>query len=122
MKTTPNPPPFINNQTLYRWAPDSPITETSKITSFKEIKAYKESESNEKLCIFGKEHDRFVKVFPCREGVPVCVDDRADPEEPFFFAYSTIFKRLKLRLPFTGFVGALLTEVNVAPVQLHHNN
>jgi len=50
------------------------------------------------------------------------VDDHADPEEPFFFMYSTIFKRIKLRLPFTGFKHALLTEVNVAPAQLHPNN
>jgi len=119
-KTTPNPPPSINYQTLYRWAPDSLIAKTSKITSFKEIEAYKESESNEKF--YGKEHDRFVKVLPCREGVPVCADDRADPKKPFFFTYSTIFKRLKLRLPFTGFERALLTEVSVAPAQLHPNN
>ena len=51
----------------------------------------------------------------------MCVDYHADPEEPFFFAYSTIFKRLKLCLPFTGFEGAFLTEVNVAPAQLHSN-
>jgi len=122
-KTTPNPPPSIDYQTtLYCWAPDILIAKTSKITSFKEIEAYKESKSKEKFCIFEKEHDRFVKVLPCREGVPVCADDRADPKEHFFFAYSTIFKRLKLRLPFTGFERALLTEVNVALAQLHPNN
>jgi len=78
-KTTPNPSPSINYQTLYRWAPDILIAKTSKITSFKEIEAYKESESNEKFCIFGKEHDRFVKVLPYKEGIPVCDDDRVDP-------------------------------------------
>jgi len=52
----------------------------------------------------------------------VCADDRADLEEPFFFAYSTIFKMLKLHLPFTGFECEFLTEVNVAPAQLHPNS
>jgi len=68
------------------------------------------------------EHDRFVKVLPCREGEPVCIDDSADPEDPFFFMYSTVFKRLKLHLPFTGFERALLTKVNVAPAPLHPNS
>ena len=36
--------------------------------------------------------------------------------------YATTFKRLKLRLPFTGFERVLLTEVNVAPTQLHSNS
>ena len=52
----------------------------------------------------------------------MCVDDCADLEDPFFFMYSTTFKRLKLRLLFTGFEHALLTEVNVAPAQLHPNS
>jgi len=41
---------------------------------------------------------------------------------PFFFMYYTIFKRVKLRLPLTGFERTLLTEVNVAPAQLHPNS
>jgi len=118
-KITPNPPPPINYKSLYRWAPDSLLAETSKITSFKDIKAYKDGESSEKLCIFVKEHDKFVKVLPYREGEPVCIDESADPEDPFFFMYSTVFKRLKLRLPLIGFKRVLLTEVNVAPAQLH---
>jgi len=43
--------------------------------------------------------------------------------EPFFFfLYATIFKRIKLRLPLTGFERALLTEINVASDQLHPND
>jgi len=63
-KTTPNPPPSINYKTLYRWAPDSLLAKTSKITSFKDIKAFKEGESNDKFCIFRKEHDSFVVPLP----------------------------------------------------------
>lgn len=102
-KTTPNSPPSIDYQPLYRWAPDSLLAETSKITSFEDIRAYKEGEVDEKFHVFGREHDVYVKVLPCKEGEPVCINDRANPKEPFFFMHATVFKRLKLRLPFTGF-------------------
>ena len=52
----------------------------------------------------------------------MCIDESVDLEDPFFFMYSTVLKRLKLRLPLTGFERALLTEVNVALAQLHPNN
>ena len=119
MKTTPNPPHCIDYKSLYHWAPDNLLAETSKITSFEDIEAYKEGESSHKTRIFGKEHDRFVKALPYRKGEPVCIGESADSEDPFFYVYSTVFKRLKLRLPFTRFEHALLTKVNVAPAQLH---
>ena len=75
---------------------------------------YREGEADEKHRVFGREHDAYVLVRPCREGEPVCADDRTNPaEEPFFFMYFSIFMQFKLRLPFTGFERALLTEVNV---------
>jgi len=89
---------------------------------FQNIDKYKQGESQDKFHIFGKELDAYLKVLPCREGIPVCADDRADPGEPFFFMYTTVFKRLKLCLPFTGFEHTLLTEVNVALTQLHPNS
>jgi len=98
------------------------MAETSQINTFKDIDAYKEGEADEKFQVFGRELDIYVKVLPCKEGEPVCVDDCASPEEPFLFMYAIVFKRLKLRLPFTGFEHALLTEVNVAPAQLHPNS
>jgi len=121
-KTTPNPLPFVDYKALYHWASDELLAETSKITSNKDVNAYKEGESDEKFQIFGREHDAYVSVQPCRESEPVCVDDHARPEEPFFFMYSTIFKRTKLRLPFTGFERALLTKINMDPTQLHSNS
>jgi len=51
--------------------------------------------------------------------MPVCVDDRVTNGVPFTFIYSAIFKRV--RLPFTFFEKDLLTELNVAPCQLHPN-
>ena len=54
-------------------------------------------------------------------GMPICVDDRATNGVPFTFIYSAIFKRLCLRLPFTFFEKDLLTEMSVAPCQLHLN-
>ena len=68
------------------------------------------------------ECDAYVSIQPCVVGEPVCADERTNNGEPFFFLYATIFKRIKLRLPFTGFERALLTEINVAPAQLHPNN
>jgi len=114
-KVTSNPHPPVDYKALYRWAPNDLLAETSQITSFKAIDTYKESEFDEKFRIFGRELDIYVKVLPYKEGEPVCVDGRASPEEPFFFMYAIVFKWIKLRLPFTGFKRALLTEVNVDP-------
>ena len=103
--------------------PLGPLAETSKYTSNQDVITYKEVEADEKCCVFGREHDVYVSVLPCEKGEPVCADDRANPAGgPFFFMYFTVFKRVKLRLPLTGFERALLTEVNVAPAQLHPNS
>jgi len=92
------------------------------MNTHEDIDTYKQRESQDKFHVFGKERDVFLKVLPCKKGVPMCVDDQVDPNEPFFFMYTTVFKWLKLRLLFTGFERALLNEVNVAPTQLHPNS
>ena len=50
------------------------------------------------------------------------MDDRSNNGDAFFFFYQTVFKRLGLCLPFSGFERELLTEINVAPAQLHPNS
>ena len=53
-------------------------------------------------------------VLPCPPGLPVCADDKANNGGPFCFVYTTLFKKVKLRFPFTRFERELLTELNIA--------
>ena len=50
------------------------------------------------------------------------MDNCSNNGEPFFFFYQTVFKRVEQRLPFNSFETELLTELNVAPSQLHPNS
>ena len=61
-------------------------------------------------------------VLPCFPGEPICWDDKANNDELFCFIYVTFFKKVKLRLPFTRFERELLTELDIAPAQLHPNS
>ena len=61
-------------------------------------------------------------MLPCSPGEPVCGDERSNNGIPFFFFYQTVFKRIGMHLPFSGFEPKLLTEINVAPAQLHPNS
>jgi len=71
---------------------------------------------------FHKEHDNKVTVLPCLPGEPICADDKGNNDELFCFVYATLFKKVKLRFPFTRFERELLTELNIAPAQLHPNS
>jgi len=74
---------------------------------------HREDEASCISCVFGRECDAYVSIRPCAKGEPVCADDRTNYGEPFFFLYVIVLKRIKLRLPFSPFERALLTEVNV---------
>ena len=50
------------------------------------------------------------------------MDDRSNDGVPFFFFYQMVFKHIGMCLPFSGFERELLTEINVAPAQLHPNS
>jgi len=68
---------------------------------------------------FARRHDVDISVLPCTPDEPVCGDERSNNGVPFFYFYQTVFKRIGMRLPFFGFKRELLTEINVAPAQLH---
>ena len=61
-------------------------------------------------------------VLPCHPDEPIYADDKASNGELFCFLYATLFKKVKLRLPFTRFERELLTELDIAPAQLHPNS
>jgi len=59
----------------------------------------------------------------CALDEPVCADIGADlASRHFCFFYSTLFSKVGLRLPLSSFEKILLTELNVAPAQLHPNS
>jgi len=70
---------------------------------------------------FARRHDEDIAVLPCTPGEPICEDERANNGVPFYF-YQTVLKRIGMRLPFSEFERELLTEINVAPAQLHLNS
>ena len=102
-KTTSNPPPNVDYKALYPWASADLLAETSRLTSIEDVRKHQEEETDPKGRVFGRESDAYVSVRPCAKGETVCVDDRANAGEPFFFLYVTIIKRIKLYLPLTRF-------------------
>jgi len=104
----------MDHRTLYPWASDNLLGETSIYTSHEQIVFYMKSERPKK-CIFGRENDRGLKLVPCREDEPICCDESSDPDGPFFYFYTTVFKKVLLHLPLYNFEKELLTKINVAP-------
>jgi len=112
----------MDYKTLYLWAPSNLLEETSEYTNREKIFLFRKSEHLKKKCLFGREDDKYVKVVSCRVDEPICCDESSDPEGLFCYFYSTIFKKVLLRLPLYHFERALLNEINTAPAQLHPNS
>jgi len=50
---------------------------------------------------------------PCREDELVCCDESSNPDSPFCYFYTIIFKKVLIRLPLYNFKKELLTEIDV---------
>jgi len=121
-KTTANPPPSkVNYRALYPWASDELLEEYSCLVSTKAWRDHVGQSSAYDHRAFAKRHDDDITVFPCTLGEPVCGDERANNGVPFFYFYQVVSKRIGMRLPFSRFKRELLTEINIAPAQLHPN-
>jgi len=84
----------MDYKTLYTWAPQNLLDETSDYTSHELIVILRKSK-----CHFGREDDR-LRIIPCREDELVCYDESWDPKGPFYFFYTTVFKKVLLHLLF----------------------
>ena len=115
----PNPPqtnavvkPLPDYKQLYPWASTTLLGETSFVNSDRDILRLKKGDKEH--LSFSKEHDDKVFVRPCIPGEPICTDDQGSDDAPFCFIYTTMFKKVKLRFPFTRFERELLTELDIA--------
>jgi len=83
-------------------------------TSSEQIVLYMKSECSKK-CTLGRENDRGLRVVSCREDEPVCCNESSNPNGPFCYFYTTVLKKVLVRLPLYNFEKELLTEINVSP-------
>jgi len=65
--------------------------------------------------------DNVISFRACKENENVC-HGQEGMKEDFFYVYACLFKDLHIRLPFDAFIAGVLTELNVAPTQLHPNS
>jgi len=112
--------PLPDYKQLYPWASANLLGETSSVNSNRDILRLKKGDKEH--LSFSREHDDKVSVRPCLPGEPICTDDQGSDDAPFCSIYTTMFKKVKLRFPFTRFERELLTELDIAPAQLHPNS
>jgi len=105
--------PLPNYKQLYPWASATLLGETSSINSERYILRLKKGDQTH--LSFSKELDNKVSVHPCPPGEPICTDNQGSDDGPFCLIYATMFKKVKLRFPFTHFERELLTELDIAP-------
>jgi len=122
-KTTANPPPpGINYRVQYPWPPDELLVECTTLTTIVDVEDHQGDPRTYNFNAFCSSHESHISVRHGTPREPVCVDNRSNGGKPFFFLYQTVFKRTGLRLPFTSFERELLTEINIAPAQVHPNS
>ena len=109
--------PSRDYKELYPWATPLLLKETSSINT--ELGVLRLRKGDQSDLSFHKEHDSKVAVLPCFPDETICADNKGDNDKSFCFLYATFFKKVKLRLPFTRFERELLTELDIAPAQLH---
>ena len=109
--------PIPDYKLLYPWAPPALLNETSLIKSEADILRLRDKTH----LTFHKEHDDKVVIRPCLLEEPVCTDNDGNDDHPSCFIYATVFKKVRLRFPLTRFERELLTELDIAPAQLHPN-
>ena len=106
---------------MYPWETENLLKETSIYTTHDQIVALRKENCQLKYR-FGRESDIDFRIIPCREDEPVCCDESSDPDGPFCYFYTIVFKKVLLRLPLYNFEREFLTEMNIAPAQLHPNS
>ena len=120
-KTTPNPPPKVDYKAQYPWASDELLAECTSLTTVEDVVKHQGDPHLYNFNAFCSTHDSHISVRHGTLGEPVCVDNQFNGRKPFIFVYQAVFKRVGVRLPFTSFERELLTEINIAPAQLHPN-
>ena len=110
--------PIPDYKLLYPRAPPALLNETSSINTEADIHRLRDKTH----LTFHKENDDKVAIRPCLPGKPVCTDNDGNDGHPSCFIYVTVFKKVKLRFPLTRFERELLTELDIAPAQLHPND
>ncbi|KOM49809.1 hypothetical protein LR48_Vigan08g063600 [Vigna angularis] len=100
----------------YDWAPHE-VRQIS--SSFYHRRPFRDFASSVCLVKAAKDASHF-KLVVCQMIERVCHGRENYPTD-FFYAYATMFKDLKVLLPFSDFQMGVLRELNVAPTELHPN-